>query len=51
MVKYICIGLGDHHGITEAVRFMVWTDPTVVKIELVRGIGRRVVIANKRNFE
>jgi hypothetical protein len=39
MGKYIFIGFGDHHGMTEAVWAMVWTDPTVVKIELVRGIG------------
>jgi hypothetical protein len=36
---------------TEAVWAMVWTDPTVVKIELVRGMGGRVVVANERNFE
>jgi hypothetical protein len=36
---------------TKAVRAMVWTDPTVIKIELVRGISGRVVIADERNFE
>jgi hypothetical protein len=30
---------------------MVWTDWTVIKIELVRGMSGRVVVANERMFE
>jgi hypothetical protein len=36
---------------TEAVGAMMGTDPTVIKIELVRGMSGRVVIANERKFE
>jgi hypothetical protein len=50
LLKYICIGFGDHLGMTKAVRAMVWTDPTIANIELVKGIGGRVNVANKRKF-